>query len=173
MKPKNMVDKIIGNIKISIKSLSAVSSFLLGAMILIVVANVVGRFLFNLPVFGTIELVELMMVIICFFAIPYTSMNRGHVRITLFINLLPKRVQKILGRISSLLTVGIFSIITYQAAVNTWYYFKNLNHCTDIFEFPLAPFRAVMFLGFVILLFIELIHVFRPLPPEEDMESLN
>ena len=171
MKPENSDKNVLGKIKLIMKSLSAVSSFLLAAMIVVVVANVVGRFLFNIPVFGTIELVELMMIIICFFAIPYTSMNRGHVRITLLFDHLPKGIQRILGRIASLLCAGIFSIIIYQAAINALYYAKHLDQCTDTLEIPFAPFKAIMVLGFGVLLVIELIHVFRPLPPEEENEG--
>lgn len=159
---------VIGLIKTTIQSLSVVPSFLLGAMVLIVVANVVGRFLFKLPVFGTIELVELMMIIICFLAIPYTAMNRGQVRIDFLVNRMPKKAQRILGSIAAILSVGIFAIITYQAAVNTVYYTKHLYQCTDTLEIPFAPFKAVMLIGFLLLVCIEFIHIFRPLPPETD-----
>lgn len=169
MKPKNLIHKVISTVGVVTQSLSIVASFLLCAMVLVIVFNVGGRFLFKMPLYGTIELVELMMIIISFFAMAYTSMQRSHVRITVLLDHLPRIAQDILGRIVSILSVGIFSLIFYQAAINAVYYIHHLDHHTDTLDIPIAPFKIVMVLGIGVLLCIELVHVFRPLAPEPDI----
>ena len=163
-----MINRLFGKILAAIASLNTISSFLLAAMVVIVVANVVGRFFLNIPLFGTIELVELMMTVICFFAIPYTSVYRRHVRITLIIEHLPESVQNILERVVSFLNAVIFALIAYQATKNAFYYAHNLEQCTDTLEIPIAPFKGVMAIGFVLLLLVEIIAVIRPVSPDQE-----
>lgn len=168
--PKNLNNKVVRGVEAVTKSLSVVSSFLLCAMVLVIVLNIGGRFLFRMPLYGTIELVELMMIIISFFAMAYTSMQQRHVRITFLLDHLPRKVQQILGSIVAILSVGIFSFIFYQATINSVYYLNHLDQRTDTLEIPIAPFKIVMVLGIGLLLCIEFIHVFFPLA-EPDVEE--
>ena len=61
------------------KTLGIMGCFFLGVMVLVVMINVLGRLIFGRPLKGTIELVEAMMLILAFFAIPYTANKKGHV----------------------------------------------------------------------------------------------
>jgi TRAP-type C4-dicarboxylate transport system permease small subunit len=163
-----MINTLFKKVLNAIASLGSISSFLLVVMVLIVVINVVGRFFFKFPMFGTIELVELTMTVICFFAIPYTSVFRRHVRITLIIDHLSESIRRQLERVVSILNAAIFSLIAYQAIKNAMYYARNLAQCTDTLEIPIAPFKGVMAIGFVLLLVVEIIAVFRPAPPDQE-----
>lgn len=169
MKLTDLINTAINSTRSATIALSIVASFLLCTMVIVIVFNVAGRFLFKMPLYGTIELVELMMIIISFFAIAYTSMQRGHVRITILTDSLPRIVQDILGRVVSLLNVTIFSLIFYQATTNALYSFNNLNYRTDTLDIPIAPFKIVMVLGIGVLICIECIHFFQPLAPEPDI----
>lgn len=168
MKPTYLINTAVSTVRAVTIALSVVASLLLCAMVLVIVLNVGSRFLFKMPLYGTIELVELMMVIISFFAIAYTSMQRGHVRITILTDNIPRIIQDYLARVVSLLNVTIFSLIYYQATVNAVYSANNLHHRTDTLDIPIAPFKIVMVLGIAVLVCIEIIHIFRPLSPELD-----
>ncbi|SHO43881.1 TRAP transporter small permease [Desulfopila aestuarii] len=168
MKHTHLINTAISIVRGLTIALSVVASLLLCAMVVVIVFNVGSRFLFKMPLYGTIELVELMMIIISFIAIAYTSMQRGHVRITILTDKLPQIIQDFLGRFVSLLNVTIFSLILYQAAINAVYSASNLHHRTDTLDIPIAPFKILMVLGVAVLLCIEITHVFRPLSPELD-----
>lgn len=167
MRLTRVMRAITGSIDAAIKSLRWVTFGALSIMALVVVSNVVGRFLFHKPLLGTIELVELMMVTIVFFAMPYTAIKRGHVRVDLVTSRLSRRTQVILGSITLFLSAGIFGIITYQATVNAISYAQRLSKATTILFIPFAPFRFVMALGCLLLCLKLLVYVFHPLPPEE------
>jgi len=157
-----VLSAIAGGIDSVIRSLASVACVVLGIMVLLVVSNVLGRFLFKQPLLGIVELVEMMMVIIGFFAIAYTALNRGHVRVDLVISRLSRRTQTILGSIAFFLSAGIFAIITYEGSVNTIYYIHHLKESSTVLSVPFAPFRFVMALGCLLLCLRLLVDAFRP-----------
>ena len=100
---------IAGSTQAVTRVLSWVACGVLGIMALVVFGNVVGRYFLNMPLLGTIELVELMMVVIGFFAIPYTTMERRHITVRLLVSRLSRRTQAILRSIGFFLSAGIFA----------------------------------------------------------------
>src|SRR4030066_331803 len=59
-------------------------------------ADVVGRYLFNSPIQGTMEVSELLLAGIVFFGWAYTQAARGHITVDLFFSRIPSRGQAIL-----------------------------------------------------------------------------
>ena len=163
MKFRRVLNAITGGIDATIRALGSVACVAAGIMTLLVVSNVLGRFLFKQPLLGIVELVEMMMVIIGFFAIAYTAIDRGHVRVDLVLSRLSRRTQAILGSIAFFLSAVIFAIITYQGSVNTIYYIHHLKEASTVLSVPFAPFRFVMALGCLLLCLRLLADVFRPL----------
>ena len=167
MKPGKVLSKIAGAVDTIIKSLSAAACVVIAILALVVVSHIVGRFLFKQPLLGIVELVEIMMVIIGFFAIGYTAIKRGHVHVDLVISRLSRRTQAVLLRIAFFLSTGVFAVITYQGIVNTIYYTQHLGQTTTVLSVPFAPLRFVMALGCLLLCLRLLVDVFHPLPPKE------
>jgi len=60
------------------KGLTYIAAFFLAAMMMITVADVFLRTLFNVPIFGTFDLVELFLVAMIFFAMTETFLNEKH-----------------------------------------------------------------------------------------------
>jgi TRAP-type C4-dicarboxylate transport system permease small subunit len=167
MKLRKLTDTITNGLDALIKSLSWVAYGVLSLMVLLVVTNVVGRFLLHKPLLGTVELVELMMVIIAFLAIPYTAVKQGHVRVNLIISRLSRRTQTILGSIVFFLSAAIFGVITYQGSLLAIAYTHKLGEGTPVFLIPFAPFRFVLVLGCLLICLKLLTDVFHPLREEE------
>ena len=171
MKLSKLLGVIAGTIDTTIKSLSAAACVVIAILALVVVSHIVGRFLFNQPLLGIVELVEMMMVIIGFFAIGYTAIKRGHVRVDVIIARFSRRTQAIMTSIACFMAAALFAVITYRATVNAIYFAQRLDEDTSILSIPFAPFRAVMVLGCLLLFVKLLVHIFRPLPPEEGREG--
>jgi TRAP-type C4-dicarboxylate transport system permease small subunit len=159
---------ITGGLDIVIKYLSLVACSVLGIMVLLITGSVVLRLFFRAPLAGTVELVELMMVIIAIFAIPYTAVKRSHVRVDLVISRVSKRTGAILGSITFFLGFAIFAAMTYESIINAVSYVQNLNDATSVLFIPFAPFRSILALGLLLTCLVLLTHVFRPLSPEEE-----
>jgi len=144
-----------------IRGLAFVGCAVYGIMALVVVANVVGRFLFHKPVKGTVELVEIMMLFVAFFAVPFAAKQRTHITVGLFVHRLPRPLQKIVFRTGFFLSAAIAGIITYQAGVNTLYAIRNPYETTPVLFIPFAPLKFIMAFGCLILfvvLFLDTLH---------------
>src|SRR3546814_15044152 len=73
-------------------SLSVLSGFATLLIILIVVADVTGRFLFNAPLHGGVELSELLMVALVFFGLAAAQQQRQNFSYELMVRHFPRRV---------------------------------------------------------------------------------
>ena len=144
------------------KTLGYIACGVLGAMLLIYTFNVVGRFVFNRPLLGADEIVDLGLGALVSLALSYTALNKGHVRIDLITSKLPKRSQAIIDSITSLLGTGFWAVIAYLAGLRGWIGVFGENESTFILGIPLAPFMFVMAVGCFMLslqLLIEFCHV--------------
>jgi len=167
MKLRRLVDIVGRGQDAIIRPLGWVGCVLIYMMVALVTVHVFGRFLLGKPILGVIELVELAMVIIAFFAIPYTAMMRGHVRVDVVTSRLPRHIQAILGSITLFLSAGIWGVLTYRAIVNAITYVQHLERVTTVLFITLAPFRCVMALGCLLIALKLLAQVFHPLSPGE------
>lgn len=93
--------------------LNGVAIYSLASMMFLVCFNVVVRRL-GWPIFGTIEIVEFLTSITIAFALPYTSIVRGHIAIDLLVSHLPKRVQTIIDGIICFISTGLFLLLAWQ-----------------------------------------------------------
>lgn len=174
MKLRKLIDAIGAGEDAVIKAVSSVGCWLVFVMALVLTVNVLGRFLFSKPVLGTIEIVELLLIIIAALSVPYTAMKRGHVRVDVLLPHFSRRTQAILASLAFFISAGISAIIAYQAILDTIYYAQHLGQHTATLSIPFAPLRGMLALGFILLCLKTLVDVFHPLPPEEgDKGGLN
>ena len=68
----------------------------LGAMILVVVVNVVLRYVFHITVWAAIQGVEYLIISLVFFGLAWTQLERGHVSAEFIVVRLPKKWQQII-----------------------------------------------------------------------------
>ena len=83
-----------------------ISSFLLMVMMLLVVTNVAGRYLFDITVHGTLEITEFIMVAIVYFTFAHTQAVKAHIRVELLVGVLSRRMK-----IISDLVIYIFGLV--------------------------------------------------------------
>ncbi|MFD1510915.1 TRAP transporter small permease [Lacimonas salitolerans] len=98
-------------------SFLAKSSSLIGAicvilMMLHVTADVVGRYVFNVPLPGTIVMVaNYYMIIVVFIALGVAEEKNSHISVEFVTDLMPPRVQTGFSVFSGILTVGVISVV--------------------------------------------------------------
>ena len=85
-------------------------------MMTLTCADVVLR-LFRMPIPGTYEIVSFMGAVAVSFAIAHTSVEKGHVAVSLVVQLLPKRVQAIIESILAVLGIILFALIAWQSVL--------------------------------------------------------
>jgi TRAP-type C4-dicarboxylate transport system permease small subunit len=124
--------------------ISAVSTFV---MMVLVVTNVAGRYLFNKPLTGTLEFTESLLVLIIFLSVALTQYDGGHIRVTLLTRRLPKYWAHALSIFCMLCGAAFFTWCAYAAWVFAAqaYSFNEQEWGTVVF--PLWPMKFVVFIG--------------------------
>ena len=92
-----------------------IGGFILAAMMFLTAADVFLRYIFNRPISGAIELNENMLVMLVFFSIAYTAVQKGHVRVELLVARLPMKAQIIIDSLSGILALSLSILITWQS----------------------------------------------------------
>jgi len=93
--------------------IAAVSIF---SMMALTCADVILR-LFRMPIPGTYEIVSFMGAVAVSFAIAHTSVEKGHVAVSLVVQLLPKRAQAVIESILAALGIILFALIAWQSVL--------------------------------------------------------
>jgi len=128
-----------------------VSSIATFVMMLLVVANVLGRYLFNRPLTGTLEFTESLLVIIIFLSVALTQYDGGHIRVNLLTRRLPKRVARGLTVVAMLAGCAFFTWCAYAAWLfAAQSYSFNEQEWGEV-VFPLWPMKFVVFVGIAML----------------------
>ena len=133
-------------------------------MVLLIVYNITGRYIFRTPLFGTIEMIEMAIVIVAFLGVvAYTEVRRAHVRVEVLISRFPRRVQIILESIMKFIAAVFFVLMGWQSweLMLTRLFPRVMT--TDLVNIPMGPFMGVIALGCVLLSIQLLIHCYQNL----------
>ncbi len=128
------------------KACSWVAAAFLAAMMLLTVADVLGRTLFARPIHGTYELIELALTCTFFFALPAVFLRDGHVLVDVVDGWLPRAVPW-LKRFGLVVAAVMLGIITWRCAL----FAKNALEFGDVtsdLSLPLILYWLPLLLGF-------------------------
>lgn len=95
------------------KALLAFAATLAFALSFLVVADVLGRTVFNSPVKGTPEIVSMSIVIICFLQASYAIRSGGMLHVDVLPALLPARAREAFAAAGCVLGIAFFAVILY------------------------------------------------------------
>lgn len=126
-----------------------VSEIMLFAMMALTMVDVAGRYIFNYPVQGSVELTELLMVAVIFCGIALSTLERGHVTVDLVAMAIKGRlrwIQKTLGDLVSFLIVGVLAFVCWGKAAEV----SDYGDRTAVLFIPIAP--AAYFMAFMLTL---------------------
>ena len=135
-----------------------IAMVILGAMMLLTVVDVAGRYLLNRPIVGSTEVTEVMMVTLAFFAMVWCTMKKVHIKLDLLTEYIPSTVQTISDIVFYLLGLVLFSCIAWQnflMARDNWL----AGHTSWVLNIPNYPFYFLVavscgMVAIVLLLFI-------------------
>lgn len=128
---------------------SRIGSGFLAVMMLLTVVDVVGRRLFNHPQPGSLELSELMLVILISLGIAHAELRRRHITIDLMVERFRPRLQGVVNG-----TMYVFYLVTsvlltwrlYVDGVAQW----HTGLATGTLDLPIFYFIFVAALGFAL-----------------------
>jgi len=114
------------------------------------IAQVLGRTLFDLPVSGYIDLVELSMASFAFLGIAYCQRQGGHVRMEMVLKFARGRGQWALEAFGTLVALGIIAVLIwygYEHFLRAW----RFGDSTIDAELPVWPSKLVVPVAFSLL----------------------
>ena len=137
---------LIALINSAARLLTRVAAVFLVAMVAINIVDVGLRSGFNAPIFGTYEIVELMLAAVAFLAIPEAFLRGKHITIELIDQVVSERVSDWLRVIGTLAAIVFMALLAYhmlQPARD----FIQLNEVTVDLQIPLIWKAVLILLG--------------------------
>jgi TRAP-type C4-dicarboxylate transport system permease small subunit len=129
-------------------------------MLLLGVADVMGRYLFRKPIIGTLEAFEILLPAIVLLSLAYTQRSKGHITVDLFIPHLPPKARAILGFATTSWAIVLFGLIGWQGILLSLSYRQTERVITNI-GVPMFLPRLLVPVGafaMVLILIVDLLH---------------
>jgi TRAP-type C4-dicarboxylate transport system permease small subunit len=123
-------------------------------------ADVVGRYLFNKPILGTVEIFEILLPGIVLLGLAYTQLVKAHVRVELFYSRFRPKRQAVVGLAITLWTIILFAIIAWRGTVLAISYWRYERMISNI-QVPMYLVQLLVPLGalaIILVLVVDVLH---------------
>jgi TRAP-type C4-dicarboxylate transport system permease small subunit len=157
-------DMVFRKIEKFFSAISWIVALLVSALI---VVDVSLRAVFDKPLPATWEISEVMMPLIVFLSFAYTLAIDAHVKVTLFRDRMPPKVQAAAEIFSYAISFVICAMITYESALYFWESFVINEEMLAAIRIPWWVGKAAMPLGFGLFAIRFLILLFYDLSGQE------
>jgi TRAP-type C4-dicarboxylate transport system permease small subunit len=141
-----------------------VSALMLFMLMVLTCIDVLGRYFFNHPVYGGLELTEILLAGMIFFTLPLVSYRSQHVVVDLF-NLPSRRLQTIQHFVTNVISAAATSVLSHQL----WLRAERLERAgettiqikipMDLIAYSISVLMALTAVAFVIRAFVPNIDV--------------
>jgi TRAP-type C4-dicarboxylate transport system permease small subunit len=158
------LEKIEKGVHLAENIFAGLGGTVLLAMMFLGTIDVSGRYLFNSPITGTMEISGIMMGAIVLLSWAYTQRNKGHITVDLFISRYSPRTKAMITFVMLFISLILFLAITKQStiiALRSW----QEERVMPTLRIPTTPFHSFVPIG-AALLCIELIIQMLHLIPE-------
>jgi TRAP-type C4-dicarboxylate transport system permease small subunit len=94
--------------------LSIIAGSMILVMMVVTTIDVIGRDVFNMPLFGAFEMTEILMGLVIFAGMPGTTAAREHITVNLIENFVSKRVRFCQTGLGDLLCAGVAGVMAWR-----------------------------------------------------------
>jgi len=126
-------------------------------------ADVIGRYLFNSPIKGTMEGSQLLMAGVALLCWGYAQAAKSHISVDIVVTRYPARLRAIAGFASLILTTVVFGLIAWQSALISAETLEQQRMLENL-PLPLFPFKLMVPVGASILCLESIIQIIRRFP---------
>lgn len=106
--------RLTGILEVVTRWLHYVSGVLVVGLMLMTVTHVLGRWLFNTPVPGSVELTEIGMVAIVFLGLGYAQVRDDHIRVDILYERLGERAKAVVRLFVAVLTIAVLAVLAWR-----------------------------------------------------------
>lgn len=118
--------------------LARVGAVVLAVMMFMTFFDVIGRYFFNSPIVGTVDMTELFMGLIVYLGIGLTTFQRGHISVDLLTTRLPTRLHLVFDLFAQVVSGTLAAAISWRLWVIATETVAN-NDVTRVWELPIYP----------------------------------
>lgn len=123
--------------------LNLIGGFVIFLIVLLAVANILGRKLFGIPVSGYIDWTEQSMAFFAFFGVAYCQRLGGHIRMDIFVSSLRRRALWFFELFSTLIMLTITVLLIIGSSDHFLRAWTNGDSSFDI-DLPIWPAKLVV-----------------------------
>jgi TRAP-type transport system small permease protein len=159
----------------TITSIARISGYIaVGILILMMLLTVVDVFLrhvFNLPILGSLEITEFMMVSLAFFSIGWATLAKAHVLVDILARRLSSRTQARVNIPLHVLYLALYVFIAWQSALealNNW----RMDERSIVLEIPVFPFYFMVAIGCAVVSLVLLLGLVKLIAEETRREPI-
>ena len=152
---------LIERVERGLLSLSILSGFATLLIIIVVCADVAGRFMFNSPLHGGVEFSELLMVVLVFFGLAAAQQQRQNYSIELVTRHLAMWMQKLRELLGYITCLAIVILLAWPSSKQAMMSFERGEAGFGIVPFPLWPARILLAVGLWLLAVQFACHIYR------------
>jgi len=131
-------------------------------MMIAVSADVIGRYIFNRPIQGAMELALLLMVVVDYLGLPITQVKHRHITVDVLYGLLPTRLRAASSILCSLIVLCVTGILAWQAILYSLRSVKIREYIAGIAAFPKYPSKVALAIGAIVFTIVIMSQLFLP-----------
>ena len=132
------------------RGLGYIASVTVFALMCLTVTDILMRKFLNQSILGTVELTELMMVVIVFFTLGFSEMKDAHIKVDIFTSKLKRPTQTLLDVITQFLAFLLFAFMTVSVLRHALV-MQRVGEVTQDLWIPKYPFLYLTALGCAVL----------------------
>jgi len=149
-----------GIFSVPLMMLTALSAFFMLAIMTLTIIDVTGRYIFNSPVRGGVELIEFMLGLLIFSALPLVSVKRAHITVELFDNFMGsefKRYREVIVLGASAAMIGFITERMLSTGLDAF----EADDISMHLDLPMAPILFVLTILSAICFFVQFYMAWR------------
>ena len=165
---KGLFDRVLSFIEDKFFGFSII---LLVVMTLFITVDAAARYILGIPIPGGYEISEeYLLPALTFFALSAVFVMGGHVRVTMLVDVLPKKVMRPINFIQDVLCLAFSLVVTLGSFLTTVKAFAREEYSNSILAYPMAPAYGIVFLGMALLTLRQIYYFVKPAERQAQLE---
>jgi TRAP-type C4-dicarboxylate transport system permease small subunit len=120
-----------------------VSNICFVGIMLFIVCDVLLRYVLNMPILGSFEIVEQLMLFGVFSAFAYAQMKGAHIHVSMLLRILPRKLALVMHAVGELLSAGIGGILCYCMFLQVQLALEK-HYTTAVLKLTLVPSYVII-----------------------------
>jgi len=162
--------ELAGSLSLPIRILTVIAAFFMLAVTALTTNDVTGRYMFNSPVQGGVELIEFMLGFLIFSALPLVSVKRAHITVELFDNFMSKSFKRYREVFVLIASAAMIAFIT-ERMLSTGLEAYEAEDISMHLDLPMAPIYFTLTALSGISVVVQVYMVWKYI--SEDMREIN